>query len=172
MKRIKELFRGHREVIMYLIFGVLTTLVSWIVYYAILIGGRAVCGIPAEETASARYLVLYTAAQVLQWIAAVLFAFFTNKKWVFTTADQTTPLIRQLGTFAVSRLVTFFLDYGVTLGGTFALGALFPGMISVSLLGKERNLAELVSKMVAAVIVVIANYVFSKLFVFKKKKDK
>ena len=79
---------------------------------------------------------------------------------------------RQLGTFAGSRLVTFFLDYGITYGGTLALGAVFPGMISVFLLGKNRNLAELLSKAVAAVIVVIANYVFSKLIVFRRKKER
>ena len=171
MEKIKELFRKYREIILYLVFGVLTTLVSWIVYYGILIGGRAVFGIPAEETTSGRYFVLYTAAQVIQWIAAVLFAFFTNKKWVFTEADKSVPVIRQLGTFAGSRLVTFFLDYGITYGGTLALGAPFPRMVSAELLGKERNLAELVSKAVAAVIVVIANYVFSKLIVFRRKKD-
>ena len=172
VEKLKAFCRAHREILLYLVFGVLTTLVSWIVYYGIMIGGRAVVGIPAEETTSARYLILYTAAQVIQWIAAVLFAFFTNKKWVFTSADPSASTTRQLGTFAGSRLVTFFLDYGITYGGTLALGAVFPGMISVFLLGKNRNLAELLSKAVAAVIVVIANYVFSKLIVFRRKKEK
>ena len=102
----------------------------------------------------------------------MLFAFFTNKKWVFTSADPSASTVRQLGTFAGSRLVTFFLDYGITYGGTLALGAAFPGMVSEFLLGKNRNLAELLSKAVAAVIVVIANYVFSKLIVFRRKKEK
>lgn len=108
----------YREIIMYLIFGVLTTLVGWIVYYTILLGGRAVVGIPSDEVTGGRYLALYTAAQVLQWICAVLFAFYTNKKWVFTTADKSVSTGKQLVTFAGSRLVTFGLDYVITFAGT------------------------------------------------------
>lgn len=171
MGKLRGLCEKHREILLYLVFGVLTTLVSWVVYYGVLIGGRAALGIPAEETTTGRYLALYTVAQVIQWIAAVLFAFFTNKKWVFTSADASTATSRQLVTFAGSRLVTFFLDYGITYGGTLALAACFPNMVGVLLLGKERNLAELLSKAAAAVIVVIANYVFSKLLVFRRKKD-
>ena len=77
----------YREIIMYLIFGVLTTLVGWAVYYGILAAGRAVFAIPTDDVSSGKYIAIYTAAQVIQWICAVLFAFFTNKKWVFTTAD-------------------------------------------------------------------------------------
>ena len=170
-EKMKETAKKRREVLMYLLFGVLTTLVGWAVYFAILWPWRAAFGLAPDDTTGKMYLAGYTVAQVVQWIAAVLFAFFTNKKWVFTEADKSVPVIRQLGTFAGSRLVTFFLASGITYGGTLALGALFPGMVSAELLGKERNLAELVSKAVAAVIVVIANYVFSKLIVFRRKKD-
>lgn len=160
----------YREIIMYLIFGVLTTLVGWTVYYIILLGGRAVFGIPAEEVTGGRYLALYTAAQVLQWICAVLFAFVTNKKWVFTEADKAESVKKQLIKFAGSRLVTFGLDYIITFAGTLLLGALFPSIVSVLLLGKERNLAEILSKLVAAVVVIVCNYIISKLFVFRNKK--
>ena len=130
----------YREIIMYLIFGVLTTLVGWAVYYGILAAGRAVFAIPTDDVSSGKYIAIYTAAQVIQWICAVLFAFFTNKKWVFTTADQ-----------SVSKL--------------------FPSLVAVFLLGKERNLAEILSKVVAAVVVIICNYIISKLLVFKKRKS-
>ena len=137
----------------------------------ILAAGRAILGIPAEEVTGGRYIAVYTVAQVLQWICAVLFAFFTNKKWVFTDADKAVSTGKQLVTFAGSRLVTFGLDFVITYAGTFALAKLFPTLVSVFLLGKERNLAEILSKVIAAIVVIICNYIISKVLVFKKSKS-
>ena len=170
--KIKALLQKHREVLMYLVFGVLTTVVGWGVYYAVLLGGRVLFGIPAEETTSARYFALYTAAQIIQWVCAVLFAFFTNRAWVFTEAEKSTSLWKQLLPFAGGRLVTLGLDYVITFGLTLGLGALLPAWENAVLLGKPVNLCELASKVVAAVVVIVANYVISKLFVFKNKKEK
>lgn len=171
MKKIKEFIKKHEEVVKYLIFGVLTTFVGWFVYFAVLLGGKALLGLPAEDTTSANYIAIYTAAQVIQWIAAVLFAFFTNKKWVFTDAQKSSSTLRQLGVFASGRLVTFFIDYGVTFFGAIALASVLPALNSVSIFDKELNLNEIAAKLVAAVIVIISNYFFSKIFVFKKKKE-
>ena len=171
MEKIKALWTKHREVLMYLIFGVMTTVVGWSVYYAVLLGGRAIFEIPAGETTSARYFVLYTVAQIIQWVCAVLFAFFTNRAWVFTDADKSTSLWKQLLPFAGGRLVTLGLDYVITFGLTLALGALIPAWTAFELMGKTFNLCEIGSKLVAAVVVIIANYIISKLFVFKNKKE-
>lgn len=171
MEKIKALWKKHREVLMYLIFGVMTTVVGWSVYYAVLLGGRAIFEIPAGETTSARYFVLYTVAQIIQWVCAVLFAFFTNRAWVFTDADKSTSLWKQLLPFAGGRLVTLGLDYVITFGLTLALGALIPAWTAFELMGKTFNLCEIGSKLVAAVVVIIANYIISKLFVFKNKKE-
>ena len=103
MSRIGEFARKHREILLYLLFGVLTTLVGWAVYFAVLIPGKRLLGIPVEETGGGKYLALYTAAQVIQWVAAVLFAFFTNRKWVFENGKEGNPL-RQLPVFAGGRL--------------------------------------------------------------------
>ena len=84
---IKEVLKRHEVVVRYLTFGVLTTFVGWFVYFGILFGGKALYSLPPEDTTSRTYIMIYTVAQILQWIAAVLFAFFTNKKWVFTDAD-------------------------------------------------------------------------------------
>ena len=108
-------------------------------------------------------------AQVLQWIAAVAFAFFTNKKWVFTDSNDDRSTVHQLVVFAGGRVITFFVDYGVTLFGAIGLSALLPSLNSVELLGKELNVNELTAKLVAAVIVVVSNYFFSKKLVFKNK---
>ena len=168
--KIKVLLAKHREVLMYLVFGVLTTAVGWGVYYAVLLGGRAILGIPVEEVTGARYLALYTVAQGIQWICAVLFAFFTNRAWVFTKADRSARVSKQLVTFAGGRVVTLGLDYVITFALTLGLGALFPSWITAELFGRMLNLCEILSKLVAAVVVIICNYIISKLFVFKKSQ--
>ena len=170
--KVKSLCAKHREVLLYLIFGFLTTVVGWSVYYAILFGGRAIFGIPVEETASGRYFALYTAAQILQWVCAGLFAFFTNRAWVFTKADKSVSVWKQLITFAGGRVITLGIDYVITFGLTLGLAALIPAWTAVVVWGKTLNLCELASKLVASVAVIISNYVVSKLFVFKNKREK
>lgn len=169
--KVKSLCARHREVLMYLIFGFLTTVVGWSVYYVLLFGGRAIFDIPADETTSVRYLALYTAAQILQWVCAGLFAFFTNRAWVFTHADRSVSVWKQLVTFAGGRIITLGIDYVITFGLTLALGALIPTWTAAVLWGRTFNLCELISKLVASVAVIISNYVVSKLFVFKNKKE-
>lgn len=168
---MKEILKKYREIIFYLIFGVLTTFVGWAVYFGILLVGKAVLDIPAEVTSGGAYFALYTAAQVIQWIAAVLFAFFADRTWVFTNADKDAPIIPQLSKFAAGRVATFGVDYLVTYFGAIALSKIIVGWNSVEILGRELNLNEIGAKLVAAVIVIIGNYFFSKLFVFKDKKD-
>ena len=167
---MKKLLEKYREIILYLIFGVLTTFVGWAVYFAILFVGKAAFGIPPETTTGGAYLAIYTAAQIIQWVAAVLFAFFTNRKWVFTGADREAKMLPQLTKFAAGRLATFGVDYVVTYFGALGLSKLIVAWNSVEIFGKEFNLNEIGAKVVAAVIVIIANYFFSKLFVFKDKK--
>lgn len=170
MEKIKLFYQKHREVLLYLLFGVLTTLVGWVVYFAILWTWRAAFSLPADDNISRLYLIGYTLAQILQWIAAVLFAFFTNRKWVFTDAGTQAPLLRQLATFSAGRLATFFVDYIVTYFGALVLTRLLPAMTSVELLGLTLNLCDMAAKFLAAVLVIICNYLFSKFFVFKKAK--
>jgi putative flippase GtrA len=89
---------------------------------------------------------------------------------VFTDADKNVSVPLQLVKFSAGRVVTFFIDFVVTLFGAMALANLIPAMTSVFLFGREWNLAEIGAKVVAAVIVIVCNYIFSKIFVFKKKK--
>ena len=168
---MKKLFEKYREIILYLIFGVLTTFVVWAVYFGILFLGKAIFEIPPEVTSGGTYFAIYTAAQIIQWIAAVLFAFFTNRKWVFTDADKDARMLPQLVKFAAGRVATFGVDYLVTYFGALGLSRLIVAWNSVEIFGMELNLNEIGAKVVAAVIVIIANYFFSKLFVFKDKKD-
>ena len=171
MSKIKELLNKHREVVMYLIFGVLTTLISWVVYFAVLWAWKGIFSLPVDDTSSGMYIAGYTVAQVVQWVAAVLFAFFTNRKWVFTDADREVSVAVQLVKFSGGRVITFFIDYAVTLFVAMGVAALIPALTSVRMLGREWNLAEIGAKVLAAIIVIICNYVFSKIFVFTKKKQ-
>ena len=101
----------------------------------------------------------------------MLFAFFTNRAWVFTEADRSTRVSKQLVTFAGGRVVTLGLDYVITLGLTLGLGALLPTWTAAEILGRTLNLCEILSKLVAAVVVIVCNYIISKLFVFKKENQ-
>lgn len=170
MSKLKELYRKHEEIVKYLIFGVLTTLVGWIVYFVLLWALKAALGLDPDDTTSGKYIAIYTVAQVVQWIAAVLFAFFTNRKWVFTKAEKDISVISQLLKFSGGRVITFFIDYLVTLFAAIGIAAAFKWSSAVFFLGREWNLAEIGAKVIAAVIVIVCNYIFSKIFVFKNKK--
>ena len=169
MNKIKQIYQKHKEIILYLIFGVLTTLIGWVTYLLILSLGKMIFNIQTEDTNGATYVAIYTVAQVIQWVAAVLFAFFTNRKYVFAADEQCGSTARQLGLFAGGRVATFFVDYFVTLFGTMALSSLLPSLNGVELLGRTFNINEISAKLVAAIIVIIANYIFSKFLVFRKK---
>ncbi len=136
---------------MYLIFGVLTTLVSWGSYalFEIILG-----------TVIANSIVLSSVANVLSWIFAVLFAYITNKLWVFESKSfKAEVLFKEIATFVGSRLATGVLEWvGVPL--LMIIG------LNQSIFGIEGMLA----KVIVSVVVVILNYILSKLFVFKNKK--
>ncbi len=151
-------------------FGITTTVVAWVVYFGVLMCGRAAFGIDSHDVSSAAYLGVYTAAQILQWIASVLVAFFTNRRWVFTESGRTESTFKQLSVFAGGRLLTLGMDYAITYFGTLGLCALIPAGGSVLLFEREWNLNEIAAKLVAAVLVIIGNYFFSKKIVFKKEK--
>lgn len=160
---MKELFKKYREIITYLFFGVVTTAVSMGIYFAILTLAEHVGGIsPASPSFNGVRLV----AQIIQWVAGVLVAFFTNKKWVFgagnTSAAETGI---ELSKFALGRVGTLFLDTVLTFGTVWALN----GANYVPFKLVLTFTADLWSKIVSSVAVIISNYVISKYLVFKKK---
>lgn len=130
-----------KEVIMYLIFGVLTTVVSLAVYYALIF-----------TVLNPENAIQLQIANILSWIAGVAFAYVTNRKYVFESKE--TNKLKELSKFVTSRLVTLFLD-------------MFIMFIGVTCLKGNDKIVKLISQ----VLVIIGNYVFSKIFVFKKKKD-
>ena len=170
MSTLKTIYNKHREKLWYIVFGVLTTLVGWATFTGVIWAWRAAFSLPTDDNKSQLYFVGFVIAQVLHWVAAVLFAFFTNKKWVFTDADKNVSTWVQLLKFAGGRVVTFFIDTGVTLGATALLVALFPFLQRVEIVGIELNFCDIGSKVITGVIVLVCNYFISKIFVFTKKK--
>ena len=148
---VKRMFFKYKEIIMYLIFGVLTTLVGWITYFLILSIGKMTFDIQAEDTTGGTYVAIYTVAQIVQWIAAVLFAFFTNRKYVFEASKN--GFLKQLFGFFSMRIATGVLD-----------------VLIMILLVDFLEFNDLLIKLLSNVLVIILNYIFSKFLVFKKKK--
>ena len=159
---IKNLFNKYREIIVYLIFGVITTAVSMGAYFGILLFAEYIMAISPDE---ARFNAVRLIAQIIQWIAGVLVAFFTNKKWVFNaggTTNRETSI--ELSKFALGRVGTLGLDTALTFGTVWILNAMnyvpFKFILTFT--------ADLWSKIVASIVVIITNYLISKFIVFKK----
>lgn len=143
INKIIKLYKKYEELINYVIVGALTTLVSISSYYIfrlfILTGKEQI------------YIQICT---VISWIFAVLFAFVTNKKYVFKSKEKGKKSLYEMIKFYLSRLTTLLIE-----------------MASMWLLTKPLNIDDKISKLLVQFIVLVLNYIFSKLFVFKKKKD-
>lgn len=162
--------KGRRgEIVRYLIFGVLTTAVSLITNFAVLWGGSAAFGITEDD--AARYITLFTAAKVISWVCAVIFAFFTNKKWVFNDPVRDgAGVARQLIFFSGGRLATLGLDWSLNIAFLWLISALpftfYDGIFGLPL----SKINELSAWGLTQFFVVAANYFLSKWFVFIKKQ--
>ncbi len=166
---IKRVYEKYREIILYIIFGVITTAVGWGVYFIVMSLGKGALSLDEGDTSGGAYLALYTAAMIIQWVCAVLTAFFTNRRFVFTDADRDAGVFRQLLVFSSGRLVTLGLDYVITYAGTRIMTSLFPALLAFEFMSRTFNLDEISAKILASVVVLAANYVISKFFVFRKK---
>lgn len=138
MKRLTQLYYQYKDVLAYLIFGGLTTLVNMVVFFI------------TNNLGHWNYQV----ANVMAWFLSVLFAYLTNRVWVFHSHFTTfRALERETVKFFSARAATLVIDAGIM-------------WIGVSLLQQNAMLTKLVDQ----VVVVIANYFFSKWFVFRKTK--
>ena len=128
----------NNEITRYLVVGVLTTVVSLGVYYGLVLTILD----PANP-------VQLQIANVISWIAAVIFAYFTNRSFVFQSKDP--HILKEASGFVTSRIGTLLMD-------------MFLMFLMVTVLGWSDKVA----KLIVQVVVTVANYVFSKLLVFKK----
>ena len=132
---LRALLVKYRQIILYFIFGFLTFLISVATY--------AFC----SRVLSLNELI----ANVVSWVIAVLFAFFTNRKWVFDGGDATKGFWGQMGSFFGGRLFTLAVEELILL-------------VFVTWL----RLDDVIVKIVAQVVVIVLNYFISKFWMFKK----
>lgn len=145
MKKIQELLTKYKEIIMYLIFGVGTTAVNWIIYTVLVVCGKT------ENL---------TLANIIAWVGAVAFAYITNKLWVFESKSWNLRVVwKELGMFLGARIFS----------GIFEIG-LFPVLVWLGMNQPIFGVEGMLAKVVIGVLVIILNYIFSKLLVFKKKE--
>lgn len=133
---MKNLFRKHREILLYLIFGALTTAVNYLVYFPLF-----------------NLLKLDAAvSNAVAWVAAVAFAFVTNKPFVFQSHDWSAQvLLPELWKFVSCRIFSGVAESLILL-------------VTVDICHGDGNLI----KILTSILVVVLNYVGSKLLVFKK----
>lgn len=141
IEKIKKLYSNYKEIVNYLIIGVLTTVVSLASFYLIRI---------FVFTNDSQFDIQF--ANIISWILAVLFAFVTNKKYVFDSKSTGYQKFVEMIKFYVSRLTTLGVE-----------------MFVMWLLTSPLKVDDMISKIIVQFIIVILNYVFSKVFVFKKK---
>lgn len=136
MDKLIGLLKKHKDIIFYLFFGVCTTAINIIVYnvfyYALLVPN--------------------VNSNIIAWIVAVLFAFVTNKLFVFDSTSLTAKvMLYELFSFLACRMITGLLDLGIMYATVDCL---------------KQN--ALLWKVISNVLVIILNYISSKLVIFKK----
>lgn len=142
IKKIRDLYTRHKEIVNYVIVGGLTTLVSLLAYY-----------LSVFTFLDPQDPVELQAANVISWVSAVVFAYFTNRKYVFESKNKN--VLKEGLAFGMSRLTTLLIEMGLM-------------FVTVSVM----KLDDKIMKLVAQFVVIVGNYVFSKFIVFRKKAGK
>ena len=133
---IKKIIETYKEIMAYLFFGVCTTVVNFVIYFA------------CTQILDINYLI----ANALSWIGAVVFAYVTNRIWVFKSKSKgIRAIFKEILTFVSCRLFSGVIDMLIM-------------FIGVDILG----ISDGITKLATQVIVVVLNYVFSKWIIFRK----
>lgn len=136
MQKIKDMYEKYKEVVNYLIFGVLTTVVNFIVFFIF-------------QKLGIDVLI----NNVLSWIVAVTFAYITNKKFVFESKTSgTKELMKEAISFYGCRVFSLLVEEAM-----------------LFILVKKLGINEYIIKVISQVVIIIMNYVLSKVITFRKK---
>lgn len=171
MAKIKPFIDKHKELVLYVLFGILCAGANWLVYIilvkALSVDLSVVSGaddaifdmLEGESGDNIKKLVVCTFSA---WFVNVIVAFITNKKWVFCSTVKTfTGVLREFITFFGAHLLTGMIEWiGIPL-------VVMAGLRQ-SIFGIEGAFA----KILVSIVVMILNYVFSKLLVFKKRRNR
>lgn len=136
LKKIKTLYMKYREVISYLFFGVVTTVINIVLFWFL------------TDISHIDYKV----SNVIAWIVAVIVAFITNKLFVFESRGKSKEeTTKELISFFAARIFSLIVD-----------------MIIMIVMVDVMNIDNIIAKIVSNVVVIVLNYIFSKLFIFNK----
>lgn len=136
LSSLQPFYKKYKEPLLYLFFGGLAFFLSIGLFWVFLV--------PLEINA--------LVANIIDWIICVIFAYLTNRTWVFKSkAHNSNDLVRECSSFMVGRLGTLVLEEAVLCLGI-----------------DMMHINSMVVKVVAQVLVIVGNYVISKFFVFKK----
>lgn len=142
INKILGLYKKYKEIILYLIFGVLTTIVSLGTKYILLF-----------IFLDAKNPIQLQTSIVISWMIAVIFAYVTNRIYVFNSTNKNK--IKEFISFIIARISTLLLEMLIM-------------WFFVTLLKLNSDLYVVIFTLISQVAVVVANYIFSKLFIFKK----
>lgn len=138
MQQIKEIYKKNKEIVRYLIVGGMTTIVSLGVYYGCVL-----------SFLDPDVVVQLQMANILSWMASVTFAYFTNRIYVFESANK--HKLKEALSFYGARIATLFLD-----------------MIFMFLMVTLLGINDKAAKILVQIIILVSNYILSKFFVFRK----
>ena len=137
-----KLYHKYEEIINYIIIGGLTTVVSLLVYYGL-----------TYTIFDANVALELQITNIISWISSVTFAYFTNRKFVFKPKNKIT--FKEAFDFYLSRISTLIID-----------------MLLMYIFVTKLHFNDKIIKIIVQVIIIILNYVLSKLFVFKKDNQR
>ncbi len=132
-----KIYEKHKEKILYLFFGGLTTLISLITYYLLTL-----------TILNVNNALELQIANIISWITGFTFAYFTNREYVFNSKNKD---FKEFIKFFLSRIFTLVLD-----------------MLIMYIFVTKLKYNNVIFKLVSQIIVIVTNYVVSKLIVFKK----
>ena len=143
MSKIVAFYKKNEEIVMYVIIGGITTLIG--------LGSKLLLLFTIFDAKNSLELQMAT---IIAWILAVAFAYFSNRIFVFKSKDNN--ILKEAYSFVSSRIITLLLE-------------MFFSWLFITLLKMNGDIEVKVITFIIQVLVFVLNYVFSKLFVFKKE---
>lgn len=143
LKFLADIYRNHLEGMRYLVFGALATVIN--------LGVKLLLLFTILDAANEFQL---QCAVIISWIVACIFAYFTNRILVFKSESK--KILKEVISFVSARLITLGMEMVIM-------------FIFVTLLGLNSNIWVAIWSIFAQIVVIVSNYVFSKLIIFKKK---
>ena len=140
---MKKFYLNHQEIVNYLIIGILTTIISLLVKVGLLL-----------SVLNPDKPIEVQIAVITSWIIAVTFAYITNRVFVFKSKSK--EYLKEIINFVIGRIVTLLLD-------------MFIMWFILNYLGLNTKIWTQIASLISLVVVIVLNYVISKIFVFKNK---